>query len=136
MGLSTLGDFRHAQRTETGSVWRIAPDRLLIEGGEDLSALKSADLAVLDLSHARVVLRASGPQSRTLLSQLFAIDTSANAFRPSEFVQTGIHGVGVLVYCTGENDFDIIAPTTWANSLWDFISETATPLGFHLMVKA
>jgi len=132
LGLSTIGTFQSAQATQIACAWRIAPDKLLVESAHDLSAFNYQDLAVLNLSHAREAIILSGPAARDLLSQLIAIDVSPAAFRRGAFLQTGIHHVGVLIHCVQETDFEILVPTTWAESVWEVLLENAVPFGVEV----
>ncbi|WP_424988303.1 sarcosine oxidase subunit gamma [Microbulbifer sp. S227A] len=132
LGLDGLGDYRTARAGERGTAWRIAPDRMLIETHADLSGFGSENLAVLDLGHARTVITLQGEAARTLLSQVVAVDVSATALAPGMFLQTGLHHVGVLIQCTGAQSFDILAPATWAESVWDVLYDNALPHGIRV----
>ncbi|MEM1079393.1 MAG: sarcosine oxidase subunit gamma family protein [Pseudomonadota bacterium] len=129
LGLDGLGDFRNARSVEAVTAWRIAPDKLWLEGAGDLGAHASEALMVLDLGHTRTVLTLAGPDARDLLSALISVDTRASALPPGEFVQCGLHHVGVLIHCTGPQTFDILVPGSWAESLWDLILQAALPFG-------
>ena len=131
-GLTNLGDFRTAQKGEATTAYRIAPDRLLIEGAPDLTCHATDDLVALDLSHARCVITLEGPQARTVLSQLTGVDVSERQFRPGHFVQTGMHHIGVLLSCVAGDRFDLIVPSTWAATLWDALCVNATPFGYEV----
>ena len=119
------GSYRTSQKAEVVTSWRIAPDKLLLEGSGDLTPHESEYLMVLDLGHAR----AARPASRDLLAQLIAISTSNTSFEPGAFVQTGLHHVGVLIHCTGPDSFDILVPGTWAESVWEVLFDSALPHG-------
>jgi len=134
VGLKDPGDYRTAQKTGTVTAWRIAPDRLLFEGAEDLSSHHSGKLVVLDLSHARTVITLEGDGARDLLSSLIALNTQTTVFAKGHFLQTVIQGVGVLVQCTGDTSFEIFVPRTWAGSLWDLVYDTG--LSFGVTVQA
>ncbi len=129
LGLNGLGDYRTARVAGAVTAWRIAPDKVLIEGCGDLTGYGSADLAVLDLSHARTLIDLGGPAARDLLTQIVTVDVRAATFKPGAFLQTGIHGVGVLIHCIGSDDFEIYVPSTWAESLWEVFCENALPHG-------
>lgn len=131
VGLSGLGDYRTARQSGDVTCWRIAPDRLLLEGAGDLTGFASADLAVLDLSHARTVITLEGPQARLLLSHLCAVDVDADAFAPGQFMQTGMEQFAVLLQCVTDTSFEITVPVTWAETLWDAICHNAEPFGYE-----
>ncbi len=125
LGLGGLGNYRQSQSAGTVTSFRIAPDKLLLKGCGDLSARTTPDLMVLDLSHSRTAIALEGPTARDLLAQVIPVDTSAHAFGLGEFLQTGIHQVGVLIHCTGDNSFEILVPCTWAVSVWEVLVENA-----------
>lgn len=129
LGLPGIGGYREAQRAGAVTSWRIAPDRLLIEGAGDLGRFHSDALAVLDITHGRAVITLTGPPARDLLAQLTAVDVSAAALTPGGFRQLGIHGIGVLLACTGPDAYELFVPSTWAASIRDLIAENAKPYG-------
>lgn len=136
LGLEGLGTYRQSQTAGDVTSFRTAPDRLLLEGCGDLTAHGSAELMVLDLGHARTVITLEGPAARDLLSQVIAIDFTAGAFDAGEFLQTGIHHVGVLIHCTGSNRFEILVPCTWAETIWEVLFENAVPHGLTIKEAA
>ena len=133
LGLDGLGSYFLASKAKGRTAWRIAPDKILIENAGDLSGHMSADLATLDLSHARTAILLSGTQARDVLSQLIAIDVTEAAFSEGRFLQTGIHHVGVLIQCMEQNAFEIYVPVTWAETVWEVICENAKPFGVEIV---
>ncbi|MEM9631656.1 MAG: hypothetical protein AAGA50_10050 [Pseudomonadota bacterium] len=136
LGFVDAGTFREARRSESATAWRIAPDKILLETADELGDEQSAELAVLDLGHARTAITLTGPAARELLSQLIAIDVSPAAFRPGEFLQTGIHHIGVLIHCLEVDRFDILVPGTWAESVWEVLFDNALPHGVEVREAA
>ena len=134
LGLDGLGSYRGAQIAGPLTAWRVAPDKMLIEGSGDLSAFRSDDLAVLDLSHSRVVITVSGPAAETCLAQMVPVDLSQRAFQPGDFIQTGMHHVGALIQGREINEFDVYVPVTWAESLLEFVEINAKPHGLGWQV--
>ena len=131
-GINSVGNYRNVQSASGITAWRIAPDKILLEGVDDLSAWGSAELAVLDLSHARAVIKLSGSFARDLLAQLVAVDTTYSHFGPDEFLQTVIDHVGVLIQCKDHDSFEIFVPSTWAETIWDVIFKNALPYGIEI----
>lgn len=129
LGLASIGSYRISLRSDTVTAWRVAPDRILIEGSGDLSEHASEQLAVLDLGHARTAITLSGPAVRDLLSQVVSVDMSPEAFGTGEFVQTGLHHVGVLLGCTGPDSFEVLVPCTWGETVWEALLHNALPHG-------
>lgn len=125
VGLTDGGSFKTAQATNGVTVWRIAPDKIWIEGGADLAIYHSDAVVTLDLGHARTVITLSGKGARDLLACVISIDINQAVFQTGDFLQTGIHGVGVLIQCTHNNRFDILVPSTWARTVWDLLADTS-----------
>lgn len=121
--LSLPSDFHAPVRRGTVTVWRIAPDRVLIRSDVKLSLESSDDIAVLDLSEARVCLTLEGAGAAGLLSRVIALDFSETAFPVGTFAQTALHHVGVLVDRHGRDQFILLIPTTWATSLIGLLTE-------------
>ncbi|WP_298853035.1 sarcosine oxidase subunit gamma [uncultured Ruegeria sp.] len=135
LGLGGLGSYSLASMAKGRTTWRIAPDKILIENTGNLSDYMSADLATLDLSHARTVISLSGRKSRDVLSQLIAVDVSDDAFPEGRFLQSGIHHVGELIQCVGDNAFEIYVPVSWAETVWEAICENAMPYGIEIIAE-
>lgn len=142
LGLDGIGTFDRAQASDKAVAFRIAPERVLLRltSAADLPAverdLDPAQTPLLDLSHSRTVLHAAGAAAPDLLARLLPIDFHPQAFGPGRFVQSGIHGAGVLVHRgadeAGAPAFDIYMPRSFAASLWGFITQTALPLGYRV----
>jgi len=129
LGLGPVMDFRMSVETDSCTAWRVAPDRILIEGCEDPGVEGNRDLVALDLGHARTAITLVGPAARDVLMQVCAIDCAPDVFAPSEFRQTGIHHVGVLIQCTGAESFDILVPCTWATSVQEVLALNSARFG-------
>lgn len=138
LDLDGLGDYQHARKAGSAIAYRIAPDRLLLRHS-DRAALLTAGQALdpettcsLDLSHARWVLGIEGPAAPGLLARLVPIDCDPAVFPVGRFVQTAIHHVGVLLHRYAEEQWELLVPVTWAQSLWDYLLEAASPLDYRL----
>ena len=136
LGLTGLGGYRSAQVVKGCTAWRTAPDKVLIEGAKDLSPYANDELVTLDLSHARTAITLRGANARDVLAQVIAIDTSPQAFTVGDFLQTGIHHVGVLIHCTAADSFEILTPVTWAETLWEVLEHNAAPFGYEISKDA
>ncbi len=133
LGFSGIGDFRTIQTAGKAQAMRITPHRLLLRHLDPavlfdaLAYLDPAEVPILDLSSARIVIRIEGSQAEQLMTRLSSVDFGPDAFPVFAFAQTGIHHVGVLVQRLDQNRFDILVPTTWALSIWEVVSECAAP---------
>lgn len=122
-GLSLPTDYRTARTGTNARVWRTAPDRALVHSDAPIHLAGSDDLAVLDLSDARVVLVLKGDGAAGLLSRAIALDFSDTGFPTGTFAQTSLHHVGVLVERTAQDEFTVMIPTTWASSVTGFLAD-------------
>jgi len=138
LGFDGPGNYRTVRTAGLACCLRIAPDKLLLRHQDrsvlsaSLEKLDPARSPTLDLSHARWIIDVEGSAAEALLARLAAIDFSLSKFPESSFVQTGIHHVGVMLHRVSVEKFEIYVPVTWARSLWDFICEAATPLGYRV----
>lgn len=121
-GLALPTDFRISIHHGLVTVWRIAPDRVLVRSDVPLKIASSSELVVLDLSEARVCLVLKGAGATSLLSRVIALDFSEASFPIGCFAQTAMHHVGVLVERFGQDEFGVFIPTTWATSLMDLMA--------------
>ncbi|WP_179298234.1 sarcosine oxidase subunit gamma [Mesorhizobium carmichaelinearum] len=121
--LSLPGDCRSSFRRGLTTVWRVAPDRVLVRSDTALSFGAVEPLVALELSDSRVCLRLNGPGASSLLSRVVALDLSDTGFPVGTFAQTAIHHVSVLVDRIGGDEFDILIPTTFGVSLSGFLGE-------------
>jgi sarcosine oxidase subunit gamma len=121
------------------AIW-IAPRRLwLVATAQDAGSLAGLpDLvggraAVTDLSHARVVLRLSGPEARTALAKLCRIDLHPKAFAPGRTAQTPLGQVPALIHCVDEAPtFDLYLPRSLARSATEMLIDAAAEFGLEI----
>jgi sarcosine oxidase subunit gamma len=140
LGFAGIGDFASAQTAGEATAFRIAPERVLLRlPSPDAwrSVASSIDQAVtptLDLSHARTIVRVSGPEAPNLLARLLPIDVDDEAFGPDRFAQSGLHSVAVLVHRRRHAGprFDLYIPSSYAVSVWELIADTAAPFGYRV----
>lgn len=125
-GLTLPGDFCSSVRRGPSTVWRIAPDRALVQSDTAPGFESAIDLSVLDLSDARVCLMLDGPGASGLLSRVTALDFADEAFPVGHFAQTAIHHVSVLIDRHGRAQFTVFIPTTFALSLTTFLADHLT----------
>jgi len=141
LGFNGLGNYKTAQTTNHASCFRTAPDKLLIRHSKSaileavLGGLNSASSPITDLSHARWAIEINGPATEALLARLAPIDFSITNFPEGDFVQTGIHHVGVIIYRVSHDNFQIIVPVTWANTIWEFICDNAAVFNYSTIIS-
>ncbi|MER2537444.1 MAG: hypothetical protein ABTQ31_20025 [Rhizobiaceae bacterium] len=122
LGLTFPAAYDRATVSGAMRAFRIAPDRLLVQSPEPLNLRPANGLAVLDLTHARLLLRVAGPGAAALLARAAAIDFSQKVFATGTFVQTAIHGVAVLIQRPEAEAFELFVPGTWAQSVFEFLT--------------
>lgn len=139
---SVIGEFLGVRVPAIGSaaadpnltVATIAPGRYLISGmAPDLAqrfeaALPSADGAVTNLLHGRVILRLDG-EAVALLSRCAAIDLDPSVFPPGRVAQTMIHHVDVLIHRQKRTMFDLWVLRSFAESLAEWLLDAGLELG-------
>ena len=135
LGLSGLGEFNQAQVGTHCICFRTAPNRLLIwqkESGDVLAQLEAVDSAVspiLELSHGRVRITVEGSQAQDLMTRLSTIDFRDRAFSDLAFAQTEIHHTSCMIFRPQSGTYELLIPTSYAHSLWEFILDVARPFG-------
>ena len=137
LGLSGLGEFNEAQVGTHCICLRTAPNRLLIwqkEAGDALARLEVLDPAVspvLDLSHGRVRITIDGSQAQDLMARLSTIDFRERAFSDLAFAQTEIHHTSCMIFRPHSGTYELLVPSSYARSLWDFVCDVARPFGLN-----
>ncbi|WP_420404717.1 sarcosine oxidase subunit gamma [Nisaea sp.] len=100
----------------------------------DLAGILRAALpestAVTDLSHARVCLRLSGREARTLLAKGCSIDLHPDAFRPETSRMTSLFHSAVLIDCRSAGPvYDIYVHRSYAVHLFEMLLDGALEFG-------
>ena len=124
-------------RDET-AILAIGPGRFLLESGDPALPAKLAELigaelgAVTDLSHARSVVRISGPKASWVLSKGLALDLDPAVFPPLDVAQSAIHEVGVLIRRLSAESFDLYVYRGFALSFWEWLTEAGAETGYRI----
>lgn len=116
LGLTLPATYSVPARAGEARAWRLAPDRLLLRTATPPGLASTGEIAILDLSQARICLSISGPGAARLPSCGVAPDVREEAFPTGSFVQTGLHHVGVLIERSDRDGFLVVIPTTWSRS--------------------
>jgi sarcosine oxidase subunit gamma len=133
---------RHASTISGRTIFRIAPERLWFAAQVDDEVFSQSNLVslggeaiVTEMQHSRTVLRISGSGTETLLNRGLPIDLDASVFAAGNFVQSDIHHIPVLVHKLEGAEvtvFDVYVPRDLAESFWEWLVETAAPLGCEI----
>ncbi|MDQ2078774.1 hypothetical protein RA307_01150 [Xanthobacteraceae bacterium Astr-EGSB] len=139
-GFAGTGGFAMAQTAGEAIAFRTAPERILLNfpspaAWEAVAAgIDQAATPTLDLSHARTVVRVSGPAAAGLLARLLPIDFDDAAFGPDRFVQSTLHSVGVLVHRRARSApcVDLYMPSSFAVTVWEMVTHNAASFGYQV----
>lgn len=128
-------------RTEFGTLMRTGPEEFLLIGDDAsdrttlLRATVGADIgSVTDLSHARCRVHIEGPQCRTVLNKLFALDLRASSFAVGAVALTGTHHVPSLLHRLGPDSFDLYVFSTYAHDQLGTVLDAAQEYGVALQL--
>jgi methylglutamate dehydrogenase subunit D len=137
---SALPEHAHRPAQGSGRIYRIARDQYWLVTTDRTLAAKLADAVtpevgtVTPLSHARVRVAVSGAPVRDMLSRVLSIDLDPGVFQIGDAAQTGMHHLGVLVERTGENSYEFYLLRTYAQTLWEWLTDAALPYGYDVEV--
>ncbi len=121
-------------------VYRIAQDQYwVVTRDATLSAQLLAAIApdigtVTSLSHARVRVGVSGGPVRSMLGGVLSVDLHPTRFKVGEALQTGMHHLPVLVERTDEDRYEFYFLRTFAQTLWEWLTDAALQYGYDLEV--
>ena len=117
-----------AARGATAALLRIHPQRLWLIGDHaSTGSHPQIDVgtgAVLALTHARTIIHVGEPIAVPLLSRFVAIDLRPDRFAVNQVALTPIHRVGVVLWRRADG-IDIVAPRSFARSMWEVLAEAA-----------
>jgi heterotetrameric sarcosine oxidase gamma subunit len=117
-----------AVRGATSALLRVHPQRLWLIAEQGVSwdhpQLRAETGAALDLSHARTIIHVSKDNAVPLLSRFIAIDLRPHHFAVDDVALTPFHRVSVVLWRRADG-IDILAPRSFARSIWDVLAEAA-----------
>ncbi|MCA1442613.1 sarcosine oxidase subunit gamma [Ensifer sp. IC4062] len=116
--LSSTTEF--AVRFSAPGEWLVVSENDTPEGLQRrLDALCSARVYIVDQSEARVLFRLSGPSTRRILAKGIGLDLHPTAFAVGTSANAFCGHIAVNLARTGEDAFELIAPRSFAESLFD-----------------
>ena len=90
--------------------------------------------AIVDQSHARILLRISGPRVRDALAKGVAIDLHPSAFRTGDTAMTSIAHIDVQLWQDDEAPSYVFSvPRSLAESFWHWLEASAAEHGLELV---
>ncbi|MGF1445498.1 MAG: sarcosine oxidase subunit gamma [Pikeienuella sp.] len=116
-----------------GMALRVEPAKWLVAGDNTLIRPDVAPEAgtVLDLSHARTVIRIDGRMARALMARLVAIDLRPGQFEDGTVAATGIEGMGVTLLARA-GGIELLVFRSFAAALWDLMLDTGAQFGVEI----
>jgi heterotetrameric sarcosine oxidase gamma subunit len=96
------------------------------EAGEGLASF-------VDQSHAKAVLRLSGPRARDVLAKGCGLDLHERVFKPGDAATTQIALIPCQLWQLDETpSFELSVPLSYAGSFWSWLSASAAEYGFEV----
>jgi len=92
---------------------------------EELAGLAS----ILDQSDGQAAIGMTGASARAMLAKGTAIDLHPDSFKLGDAAATLLGHIPVHLTRTGADDYEILAPRSYAASLWDSLCEMAAEFG-------
>lgn len=109
---------------------RVEPLKWWLTGENvEAPALTAEQGATLDLSHSRTQVRIDGPQAAALLNRHVPLDLRPTACPADAVASTAVHHVGVTLWRSGADRFELFLPRGFALSLWQLLLESAAQFG-------
>lgn len=129
---AAAGD-RRLFRTGATQFWILGPE------GDDLprrlqAAVTPAVGAVTPLSHSRTRIFVEGSTARDVLAKGIPLDFHPDVFRIGHFALTGLHHTPLLVHRSDATRYELYAMRTFAQSVWDWLTDAALPFGYDVAV--
>jgi heterotetrameric sarcosine oxidase gamma subunit len=96
---------------------------------ETLTGLAS----IADHSSGRAVLRIEGPRARDVLAKGLPLDLDPRVFPQDGAAVSTISHMGVLIWRSGTDSFDIALFRSAAGSFWTWVTESAAAYGYEIV---
>jgi len=89
---------------------------------DELAMLCGEDAAVVDLGHARTVLRLAGPAVRDALARGTSIDLRPGRFGSGACALTALGKIGALLHALAPKTIDVYVARSYAQALVDWLA--------------
>lgn len=106
----------------------LAEGALYLELKDKLNGIAS----VSEQSHARVIIRVSGPRSRSVLAKGTPVDLHAHEFPVGACAVTQMAHIGIHMVRTGGDAFEISVPRGFAESFWKWLAQQSEEFGYQV----
>ncbi|MCK6451673.1 MAG: sarcosine oxidase subunit gamma [Alphaproteobacteria bacterium] len=123
---------RAARGRDAVALW-LGPQRWLVEtkAAFDL-ALPAGQAAVVELDHARCVIRLSGPNARDVMAKGCLLDLHPRAFAAGACAQTNLFHSSALIHAVADDTFDVYVPRSFGQSFWEQLTDAAGEFGYRV----
>ncbi len=112
-----------------GRLLRVAQGPTAAMNLNEAQARFGASHAVVDLSHARTVVRLSGAAARHTLAKGCSLDLRLRAFGPGCVALTALAHMAVVIHALGEHDLDIYWSRSYAQAGVEWLIEAGREAG-------
>ena len=86
---------------------------------------------VVDLGHARTVIRVEGPNWRDLMARMVPLDLREQTFPVDAVAASGLHHMGVTLHRFG-NGVDVYALRSFGLAVWEHLVHSAEQFGVRI----
>ncbi|HEX2115318.1 MAG TPA: sarcosine oxidase subunit gamma family protein [Alphaproteobacteria bacterium] len=107
----------------------VEPGRTNLAAALDRAA--QGRVAITDLSHARTVLRLSGPSVRDVIAQGCAIDMHPRAAMPGDCFVTALARHSTVLHIVDAATADVYVYRSFGQDLLEWLLEAAAPYGYE-----
>ena len=94
---------------------------------DELARVCAEDAAVVDLGHARTVLRFEGPDVRDVLARGTSIDLRPAHFAPGACALTALGKIGALLHAVAPETIDVYVARSYGQALVEWLGHPMGP---------
>jgi heterotetrameric sarcosine oxidase gamma subunit len=105
--------------------WLIVRAPAATQLADKLAGVCAEDAAVVDLSHARSVLRFEGEGARDVLASGTGIDLRPAHFAPGACALTALGKIGALLHALAPDTIDVYVPRSYAQAFAEWLEHAA-----------
>jgi len=120
---------------DTKALW-LGPERWLIvaPASRSLGAALAQNLvadqaAVVELDHARTIVRVAGRNARDVLAKGCLLDLHPKSFGKGQTAQTALFHVNTLIHCVEPDTFDLYITRSHGQSMVEALTDAAGEFG-------
>ena len=137
LGISGTPQPRSSLAGESGDLlWTGAGQWWVVEREREMSAAdahelcRAVDATVLDLGHARTVVRVGGPMARDLLAKGCPLDV--DGLEAGYCAPTRLGPFSVVLHCRAEACFDLYVFRSFGLAMWEWLADEAAEFGYEV----